>query len=150
MSASYSDGKAVVAGGVDNRLRVWKFMSAEVPQINPLQLARFAHEGPLVQIAFSKDGKHLVSVSEDRTVKLWDATTYTQTYVFEKQPDITAALAFSPAGDQFVLGRMDGSLQFYPVKAAAGSGTETKSVAVAATPIPDVPLTTVAERGKLI
>ncbi|MES2789410.1 MAG: c-type cytochrome domain-containing protein [Planctomycetota bacterium] len=139
------DGQAVVAGGVDNRLRVWKFMSADVPQINPLLLARFAHEGPLVQLAFSKDGKQLVSVSEDRTVKLWDATTYTQTYVFEKQPDITAALAWSPAGDQFVLGRMDGSLQFYPIQAGTGTASETKPALVAATAIPDAPMTTLAE-----
>ena len=139
------DGQVVVAGGVDNRLRVWKFMSAEVPQINPLLLARFAHEGPLVQLAFSKDGKQLVSVSEDRTVKLWDASTYTQTYVFEKQPDITAALAWSPAGDQFVLGRMDGSLQFYPVKPGTGSAANTPTVSVAATPIADAPMNALAE-----
>lgn len=139
------DGQAVVAGGVDNRLRVWKFMSADVPQIHPLLVARFAHEGPLVQLAFSKDGKQLVSVSEDRTVKLWDATTYTQTYVFEKQPDITAALAWSPAGNQFVLGRMDGSLQFYAVKPGTGTAGETKAVSVAATPIPDAPMNAVAE-----
>lgn len=139
------DGQAVVAGGVDNRLRVWKLMSADIPQINPLLLSRFAHEGPLVQLAFSKDGKQLVSVSEDRTVKLWDATTYTQTYVYEKQPDITAALAWSPAGNQFVLGRMDGSLQFYPVMQGTGAAA-VQPLSAAATPIPDAPMTTVAEK----
>lgn len=138
------DGKAVVAGGVDNRLRVWKLMSAEVPQINPLLLSRFAHEGPLVQLAFSKDGKQLVSVSEDRTVKLWDATTYTQIYVYEKQPDITAALAWSPAGNQFVLGRMDGSLQFYPVHQGSASA-QAPQVTASATPIADAPMTNVVE-----
>lgn len=140
------DGQAVVAGGVDNRLRVWKFMSADVPQINPIQIARFAHEGPLVQLAFSKNGKQLVSVSEDRTVKLWDATTYTQTYVFERQPDITAALAWSPTGDQFVLGRMDGSLQFYPVPAGASSASAPRQVTVTATPIADLPMNMVVEK----
>lgn len=133
------DGKSVVAGGVDNRLRVWKFISAEVPQINPIQISRFAHEGPLVQLAFSKDGQKLVSVSEDRTVKLWDATTFTQTYVYEKQPDITTALAWNPAGDQFILGRMDGSLQSYPVQ--QGTGPAVAHVVVASAVIPDAPMT---------
>lgn len=137
------DGQAVVAGGVDNRLRVWKFMSAEVPQINPIQISRFAHEGPLVQLAFSKDGQRLVSVSEDRTVKLWDAKTYTQTYVYEKQPDITTALAWSPSGEQFILGRMDGSLQTYP--AQQGNGPASVQSVVTAATIPDAPMTNLAD-----
>lgn len=109
------DGKFVVAGGVDNRIRVWKLMSDSVPQINPILFSRFAHEGPLVQIAFSTDGKKLVSVSEDRTVKLWNAETWDELHVYGRQPEIPAALAWSPAGSHFALGRLDGSLEILPV-----------------------------------
>ena len=41
------DGQFVVAGGADNRLRIWRLLSIDQPQINPLLTARFAHEQPI-------------------------------------------------------------------------------------------------------
>ena len=40
------DGRSIVAGGADNTIRVWEFVSRDKPRINPMVLARFAHEGP--------------------------------------------------------------------------------------------------------
>ena len=37
---------SIVAGGADNTIRVWEFVSRDKPRINPMVLARFAHEGP--------------------------------------------------------------------------------------------------------
>ncbi len=66
------DGKHVVAAGADNRIRVWRLISVDKPAINPLVHARFAREGRSPDSAATPDGKQLVTVAEDRTVKLWE------------------------------------------------------------------------------
>ena len=61
------DGQSIVAAGADNNIRVWRFVSRNKPEINPMVIARFAHEGPIVRLAFTPDGSKLVSLAEDRT-----------------------------------------------------------------------------------
>ncbi|MFT5522817.1 MAG: mono/diheme cytochrome c family protein [Pirellulaceae bacterium] len=115
------DGKYIIAGGADNRIRVWRFLSRENPRINPLVYSRFAHDGPIVGLEFARDGKSLISVSDDRTMKQWETKTFTQQVAFERQSDVVATLAVSPIRDQFTVGRMDGSLADYPISKIAGS-----------------------------
>ena len=50
------DGRSIVAAGADNNIRVWRFVSREKPEINPMVTARFAHEGAIVRLAFTRDG----------------------------------------------------------------------------------------------
>lgn len=64
------DGKHVLASGADRQLRLWEIVSKDRPAINPLRISRFAHEEPVTQIVF-RGTDQLVSLSEDRTVKLW-------------------------------------------------------------------------------
>ena len=109
------DGNYIIAGGADKRLRVWKFVSRGVQKINPIVYARFAHEAPVTAIAMSRDGRALVSVAEDRTLKVWETETFTQRHLYETQSDETVALAVSPSGKEFVVGRMDGVIKNYPV-----------------------------------
>ncbi len=82
------------------------------------------HEGPITRLSFTPDGAKLVSLAEDRTVKVWRTRDYSELRLWENQPDVPDALAF--AGNSTVLvGRLDGSLSSYaipadePVKAAA-------------------------------
>ncbi len=112
------DGRYILAGGHDNRIRVWRWVSKDAPRINPLLFARFAHEGAVVQLAYTPDGKTLVSVSDDRTIKLFETETFTQRHQYDRQPDATPALAIDPEGTGFAVGRMDGSLQRYPLVAS--------------------------------
>ncbi len=66
------DGQLLYAGGADKQIRQWQVVSREQPAINPLLIARYAHEADIVQLAFLSDGR-LLSASTDRTVKLWSA-----------------------------------------------------------------------------
>lgn len=65
------DGRRVIASGADRQLRMWELVSKDRPAINPLRVSRFAHEEPVTQIVF-RGQDQLISLSEDRTVKLWE------------------------------------------------------------------------------
>ncbi|MBL8851796.1 MAG: WD40 repeat domain-containing protein, partial [Planctomycetaceae bacterium] len=140
------DGKSIVAGGADNRIRVWDFVSRESTQINPLRIARFAHEGPIVRIGFSPDGTRLVTSAENRTVKLWDTSSYSEIALYEQQPAVAMALSVAGDGSAFLLGRMDGSLQSVPIGSRSASAAE-EVAAVTAIPVQSAaPMSTVAEQ----
>ncbi len=113
------DGRFIVAAGADNNIRVWRFISRDKPEINPMELARFAHEGAIVRIAFTPDGTRLVSLAEDRTVKVWRTSDYTELQLWDNQPDVASALAFAADGSSFEVGRLDGSLASLVIPAGA-------------------------------
>src|SRR4051812_39630422 len=57
------------------------------------------HQGSVLSLEFSPDGKTLVSGSRDHTIKLWDpATGQLQRTLEEHSLDVYAAV-FSPKGD---------------------------------------------------
>jgi WD40 repeat protein len=112
------DGQTIVAGGADNNIRVWQFISREKPEINPMVIARFAHEGPIIRLAFTPDGSKLVSLAEDRTVKLWRTKDYGELRLWDHEPDVPAALAFADPRT-ILVGRFDGSLARYAIPAEA-------------------------------
>ncbi len=107
------DGKRVAAGGADNRIRVWQVSDGAKENTNPMLYARFAHEGPVVNVVYSADGSTLVSAGEDRTVKIWDAVALNERLLLEKQSDWAPALAVAPDAKSIAVGRLDGSLAFY-------------------------------------
>jgi WD40 repeat protein len=81
-----------VAGGADNRIRIWSVTSSALEGSNKIVATRFAHEGAILNLAFSADGKTLVSTASNRAVKLWDMATLTEREVLDEQPD------WAPAG----------------------------------------------------
>ncbi len=109
------DGRHVVAGGVDNRIRVWQISDSAKEGTNPLVYTRFAHEGAVIKLAYSPDGKWLASAAEDRTLKLWDADKYLEKRELEAQPDWAGALAIAPDNKTLLTGRLDGTVGFYDV-----------------------------------
>ncbi|MGE4002714.1 MAG: c-type cytochrome domain-containing protein [Planctomycetaceae bacterium] len=145
------DGRTVVAGGADNRIRVWQFISTDRPRINPLVHARFAHEGAVLQIAFTADGARLVSIANDRTVKLWRTDDYTELRLWENQPDVAAALAIEEPTRTFRVARLDGGLDRFPMDKsghepnAIGGSEQVTPAPAAVTIAADVPFTTSAE-----
>ena len=140
------DGRFIAAGGADNRIRIWRFVSTTRPRINPLVLARFAHEGAVLALQYTANGDRLVSVAEDRTLKVWETRDYTELQL-QQEPAVAAALAVSKQSPQFVIGRMDGSLAAYRLPQASAAGPS-QVATVGPVPIPpdDEPMTMFVEQ----
>ncbi len=121
------DGKTVAAGGVDNRLRAWTVSEQALEGTNPLLHTRFAHDGAILNLAFSADGKTLVSSAADKTVKVSNATDLSEIRALETQPDWSLALAFLD-GAKLAVGRVDGSLAFYDAATGQPESATTASM----------------------
>lgn len=119
------DGKFILGAGADNRVRLWRLLSREAAKINPVVHARFAHEDDIGTMAVSRDGKWLATASADRALKLWRLPAVELVRVLPEQPDVVASLAFLDGDRRFLVGRMDGSVEEYPVvEEGKGEGGE--------------------------
>lgn len=107
------DGGIVAAGGVDNRIRLWTVSADAKEGTNPLKSSSFAHEGAILKLAWSADGKSILSSADDRTVKLWNALDMSPRLVLEPQSDWPTALAFALDAKAVAVGRLDGGFQIY-------------------------------------
>ncbi len=128
------DGRFVVAGGIDNRIRAWEITRDGREGTNPVRHSRFAHQAPLLDLAFSTDGRQLVSASEDLSIKIWTTDGLSQDRHFPGQSDWPATVALTRDGKTLLVGRLDGTTS---VLSLADRGEATaKAVPLAGVPIP--------------
>ena len=107
--AIHPSGTQVTAGGYDRTIRVWKLGEDGGKLLNVL----IAHQSPILRIAYSPDGKKIVTTAADRTLKVFDAETLDELASLDAQSDWVMSLAYSPDGRRFAAGRFDGSLSIY-------------------------------------
>ena len=69
---------------------------------SPLQ-----HEGPVNSAAFSPDGARVVTASDDKTARVWDATTGAPIGQHLQHADRVWSAAFSPDGARMVTASAD-------------------------------------------
>src|SRR5262249_48032186 len=74
------DGKTIAFGDADGQVRLWTaapLLRHGLPTVPPPEnLVRFAHgKGAVESLAFSADGKTLLSRGKDGSMRTWDTTT---------------------------------------------------------------------------
>ncbi|MEY4568357.1 MAG: hypothetical protein RLY14_3327, partial [Planctomycetota bacterium] len=93
-------GKSIYAAGGDKKIRRWQLVSIDQPAINPIREARFAHEGAVMGVRVSSDGRWLISVGQDGTVKQWTTPDLRLAgTLVQNQQDTVAAEFLSAAPD---------------------------------------------------
>ncbi|WP_143727734.1 nSTAND1 domain-containing NTPase [Moorena bouillonii] len=71
------------------------------------------HTDIVTDIAFSPDGKQILSGSFDNTVRLWDTETGQTLHTLEGHTDTVNAIAFSPDGKQILSGSRDDTVRLW-------------------------------------
>ncbi len=97
-----ADGTRLASGGLDKRAVVWNSQTGK-------EVCTFRnHQDWVTRVAFTPDGKNAVSVSHDKTLRVWDATTAAEKLSIT-HPEPVWALAVSPDG-RWILTGTGGSL----------------------------------------
>jgi hypothetical protein len=140
-----SDGARAISGSKDGTLRIWDMNKARhVPlawatspweslavllddgshDLQPLVLT--GHEGPVLAVALSPDGRLALSGGKDRTARLWDLAAGKEVRQLTQLGGPVYAVAFTPDGKQALIAGYDSNRQVteQPIsKAPAGSLT---------------------------
>jgi WD40 repeat protein len=71
------------------------------------------HSSSVSSVAFSPDGKQVVSGSDDQTVKLWDTATGAALQTLKGHSGSVTSVAFSPDGKQIVSSSSDRTVRLW-------------------------------------
>ncbi len=85
--------------------------SVEYPQV----FVQFGHTAPVESVAFSPDGKYIISGSQDNTIRLWDVLTGKEIRVFKGHYDDVTSVAFSPDRKFVLSGSQDNTIRLWDV-----------------------------------
>jgi len=108
------------------------------PPISPLRTALKGilrkHEDNVTSVAWSPDGRRVVSGSSDRTIRVWDVTNGAELLCLSKHEGSVNAVAWSPDGRRVISGSDDQTVRVWDAATGAellslpGHGNRVKSV----------------------
>ena len=83
------------------------------------QVAVVSHQARITSTEVSRDGRLVVTTSEDRTACIWDARTGARLLAPLQHPDLVLAAAFDRSGEQLVTACWDGAVRIWDVVTGA-------------------------------
>lgn len=125
------DGQHVVTASEDSTLRLWTLgPSAAAPQappaaaaptglvLSPLGGPLLGHRGKVRQLAVTADGRRIVSVGEDQTLRLWDLATRTLIGTLGTATGALTGVALLPDSPRAVTAGEDRTLRLWELDPA--------------------------------
>jgi Tol biopolymer transport system component len=109
------DGQNMVFGGVDGKVHTWCIVDTTEKSII-IRGELSGHSHPVKSVAWSPDGRQIVSGSYDRTVRLWGDT---PTRVLQGHTHWVTIVAWSPDGRQIVSGSKDNTVRLWDAASGA-------------------------------
>jgi WD40 repeat protein len=95
-----------------------RYLVARAEEALVPKLPAFHHDDRVWSVAFSPDGKRVVTGSADRTARLWDVATGARALTLEHK-DVVYAVAFSPDGTTLATASWDGSARLWDAATGA-------------------------------
>jgi WD40 repeat protein len=124
--AFHPRGHEIAAAGSDKMIRIYEWNGT----VSKLKRSSFAHDAPILALAYSPDGATLFSGSEDRRIKAWDSATLQERHVYDDLPDWPLTLAINHYGTQLAAGFFNGDLTVFD----AGSAKKLRDILKAGKP----------------
>ena len=115
-----SDGRLIASAGTT--VTIWDVATRQEV------LALEGHTGGVSCLAFSPDGKRIVSGSGDKTLNLWDLATGEETLTLKGHTDGVSSVAFSPDGKRIISGSNDHTVKVWDAEAGVETLTLTFTV----------------------
>ncbi len=116
------DGKLLASGDDDRNVRLWDAANGRVVLVLPGQAPSVTdtyHLGFVTSVAFSHDGRWLVSGALDNLVKLWDISEQTEVRTFSDEGrsdwSSVSAVAFSPDDRLVAAANYDNRIRLWDV-----------------------------------
>jgi WD40 repeat protein len=95
------DGKTLVTGGFDHRVRLWDWAARKD------RLGFPGHQAAVFRVAFAPGGEALASAGHDGALRLWDAGDGRPLRAFPGPEEPAETFAFSPDGLRFAVGQSE-------------------------------------------
>eukprot|EP01129_Flabellula_baltica_P011895 TRINITY_DN5286_c0_g1_i1.p1 TRINITY_DN5286_c0_g1~~TRINITY_DN5286_c0_g1_i1.p1 ORF type:complete len:1465 (-),score=299.18 TRINITY_DN5286_c0_g1_i1:13-4407(-) len=123
------DSQNLCSGGRDFTVRIWKELHKE-GCIRSRETTLSVHTFPVRGIDWSPDGRFIVSVSEDRSICIFDCDGNLVQRMMEAHKTAITACRFSHSGRKFVTGSEDGTIFLWDtLKTQSSYGSPFKKVA---------------------